>query len=199
MSIKFQVAHWMDCCLSISVASTEFRLRKAQALAHCGEFHEGEQLANRVVSLDGRNAEALFLQGLCYYYQDKLDMAMQNFQKVLMYAPDLEKAKVAYRKCKLLRQTKEDGNELFRQGRYEEARAKYTEALAVDPLNKALSAKLYFNRAITNSKLEQLEEIIYDCTKALELAPKYLKALLRYFFISGIFCRLEYSISILKL
>jgi len=169
----------MDRCIAIATACTHFRLLKAEALAYLGRFQEGEELANDVLSRDKGNVEAIFVRGLCLYYQDNMDKAQQHFQTVLRYAPDLQKAKDVYKRCKQLRQLKEDGNDKFRRGQYAEALAKYSEALQVDPLNKSTNAKIHFNRATVYSKLNQLSDTVADCTKALELEPEYQKALLR--------------------
>ena len=42
---------------------------------------------------------------------------------------------------------KEKGNDAFRKGRYNEAFDLYTEALAIDPVNKKTNAKLHSNRS----------------------------------------------------
>ena len=52
-----------------------------------------------------------------------------------------------FQKAKLLEATKSKGNDAYRRGNYTEAHKLYTEALAVDPFNKATNAKLYSNRA----------------------------------------------------
>lgn len=49
---------------------------------------------------------------------------------------------------------KEEGNEAFKRGNFQEAFTLYTEALAIDPINKHTNAKLYFNRATVGSKVE---------------------------------------------
>jgi DnaJ homolog subfamily C member 7 len=172
----------MDRCMSISVACFHFRLRKAEALAYLGRFQESEELANDVLSRDKSNVEAIYVRGLCLYYQDNMEKALQHFTTVLRLAPDMQKAKDVYKRCKLLRATKEDGNDKFRRGQFNEALAKYTEALAVDPLNKSTNAKIYFNRATVYSRLCKYAETVADCTKALELEPEYQKALLRFVF-----------------
>lgn len=169
----------MDRCMAISIACFNYRLRKAEALAQLGRFQEGEELANDVLSRDKSNVEAIYVRGLCLYYQDNMEKAQQHFTTVLRLAPDMQKAKDVYKKCKLLRSTKDDGNDKFRRGQYNEALAKYSEALAVDPLNKSTNAKIYFNRATVYSKLGKFAETVADCTKALELEPEYQKALLR--------------------
>ena len=51
---------------------------------------------------------------------------------------------------------KQEGNEFFSQGKYQEAYDIYTEALTIDPRNKSTNAKLYYNRAVVGSKVMKL-------------------------------------------
>ncbi len=48
---------------------------------------------------------------------------------------------------------KEDGNAAFKSSNWSQAHELYTEALAIDPCNKATNAKLYFNRATVAAKV----------------------------------------------
>lgn len=51
--------------------------------------------------------------------------------------------------------------------------------MQIDPLNKLVNTKLFFNKATVCSKLEKLEEAVINCTKALEIDSNYVKALMR--------------------
>ncbi|KAH3787028.1 tetratricopeptide repeat protein 1-like isoform X2 [Dreissena polymorpha] len=75
---------------------------------------------------------------------------------------------------------KEEGNELFRTGSYKSAIIAYSRALRACPLKFARDrAILYSNKAACKMRLEMYEECIRDCTKAIELHPHYLKAVMR--------------------
>lgn len=54
---------------------------------------------------------------------------------------------------KRLRKAKEEGNEAFKKGKYEEACSSYTEALEIDPDNKYINSKIYCNRATSQAKV----------------------------------------------
>ncbi|KAL9707389.1 hypothetical protein quinque_010907 [Culex quinquefasciatus] len=82
-------------------------------------------------------------------------------------------------KAKQLKERKEKGNEMFKGGKFREAHAVYSEALALDPLNKDINSKLYYNRALVNSRLGNIRDAITDCTCALEINDKYMKPLLQ--------------------
>jgi DnaJ homolog subfamily C member 7 len=132
-----------------------------------------------MVMKDQMNSDALYVRGMCLYYLDNTEKAFQHFQRVLQYSPDHEKAKNFYRKAKQLISKKEEGNQAFKSGKWQEAYDIYSQALAIDPNNKSINATLYYNRATTASKLNDLKKSIEDCTSAIELDDKYLKAYFR--------------------
>ena len=70
-------------------------------------------------------------------------------------APDHQKAKDAYKKAKLLKQKKDEGNAVFKSAKWSEAYDLYSEALQIDPCNRKTNAKLYFNRAIVAAKVRR--------------------------------------------
>ena len=47
--------------------------------------------------MDGMCADAMYVRGLCLYYQDNMEKAFQHFQQVLRLAPDHSKARDVYR------------------------------------------------------------------------------------------------------
>ncbi|XP_076179884.1 tetratricopeptide repeat domain 1 [Ptiloglossa arizonensis] len=75
---------------------------------------------------------------------------------------------------------KNEGNKLFKNGEYTEAISIYTQGIQTCPLcySKERSI-LYANRAAAKSKYLDKESAISDCTKAIELNPSYVKALVR--------------------
>jgi len=54
-------------------------------------------VANELLRQDSTNVEAIFVRGLCLYYEDNLDKAFTHFQQVLRLAPDHERAKDAFK------------------------------------------------------------------------------------------------------
>eukprot|EP01018_Ginkgo_biloba_P007648 Gb_03301 [translate_table: standard] len=77
---------------------------------------------------------------------------------------------------------KAEGNRLYAAEQYEEALAQYASALEVAPddvIANDMRSMCYANRAICFSKLNKYEQTVKESTKALELNPTYIKALIR--------------------
>ncbi|XP_062074567.1 uncharacterized protein LOC133778602 [Humulus lupulus] len=75
-----------------------------------------------------------------------------------------------------------EGNQLYSNGQFEEALSKYELALQLAPemtSSVEIRSTCHSNRAICYLKLGKYEETVKECTKALELNPSYIKALLR--------------------
>ncbi|NXN95518.1 TOM34 protein, partial [Rhinopomastus cyanomelas] len=72
------------------------------------------------------------------------------------------------------RTLKEEGNELVKKGHHKKAVEKYSESLK---LNQECAT--YTNRALCYLALKQYKEVAQDCTEALRLDPKNVKALYR--------------------
>lgn len=75
---------------------------------------------------------------------------------------------------------KNEGNNHFKIGKYDEAIAQYNNAIEACPKeNTEELAILYQNRAAAYEQLNKYSSVKADCSKALELNPKYAKALIR--------------------
>ncbi|XP_069060849.1 mitochondrial import receptor subunit TOM70 isoform X2 [Pleurodeles waltl] len=75
---------------------------------------------------------------------------------------------------------KNKGNKYFKAGKYEQAIQCYTEAIGLCPSEKKVDLSTFYqNRAAAYEQLQKWEDVIQDCTKAVELNPRYVKALFR--------------------
>lgn len=77
---------------------------------------------------------------------------------------------------------KTEGNKLFAAGQFGDALSQYEIALQIAAEMESaedICSACYSNRAVCFLKLGKYEETIKECTKALDLNPSYLKALLR--------------------
>ncbi|CAF97335.1 unnamed protein product, partial [Tetraodon nigroviridis] len=75
---------------------------------------------------------------------------------------------------------KERGNSLFKDGKWLEAEQSYKDALGLCPVCFSKErAVLFSNRAAARLHLDLKDQAIADCTRAIELNPEYVRALLR--------------------
>merc|ERR1719229_1702365 len=169
----------LDKALEVANYSTTIKTSRAECLAFLGRYAEASETANSVLQIENMNADAIYVRGLCLYYEDNVDRAFSHFTQVLRFAPDHKRAKEIYKKAKSLKSKKEEGNTAFKAGNLDEAYKLYSEALLIDPCNRSTNAKLHFNRATVAAKQKKTGECLTDCDKALELDSGYTKALLR--------------------
>lgn len=47
--------------------------------------------------MDNMSADAIYVRGLCLYYEDNVERAFSHFTQVLRFAPDHAKAKVIFK------------------------------------------------------------------------------------------------------
>uniref|UniRef100_A0A8C7Y9Q7 DnaJ homolog subfamily C member 7 n=1 Tax=Oryzias sinensis TaxID=183150 RepID=A0A8C7Y9Q7_9TELE len=149
-----KVVYCMDRAIALAPTCQRFKILKAECLALLGRYPEAQSVASDILRMDATNADALYVRGLCLYYEDCIDKAVQFFVQALRMAPDHEKARLACRNAKALKAKKEEGNQVFKNCSYDAAYQLYTEALAIDPNNIKTNAKLYCNRATAGAKVK---------------------------------------------
>lgn len=75
---------------------------------------------------------------------------------------------------------KSEGNDKFKIGKFDEAITLYDEAIAICPKEKVTDlSQFYQNRAAAYEQLKKWSSVMEDCTSALKLNSKYIKALCR--------------------
>jgi DnaJ family protein C protein 7 len=104
------------------------------------------------------------------------DKAIQHFRSALECDPEFKTAIKYLRMVQKLERTKEEGNALFKTGKYQEAINVYSQALQIDPSNRVTNSKILQNRALCYIKVKDYKPAIADSTRALELDPSYTKA-----------------------
>ena len=85
-------------------------------------------------------------------YNGNTDLGRKHFMEALRLNPDYVDAQRMIKKIKSLENQKNEASDLFKEGKLEEAYAKFTECLNIDPLNAPYNATIYMNRAIVLNK-----------------------------------------------
>ncbi|KAM9192522.1 LOW QUALITY PROTEIN: dnaJ homolog subfamily C member 7-like [Dugong dugon] len=101
------VVFCMDRAREFAPACHRFKILKAECLAMLGRYPEAQSVAGDILRMDSTNADALYVRGLCLYYEDCIKKAVQFFVQALKMAPDHDKAYVACRNAKALKAKKE--------------------------------------------------------------------------------------------
>merc|ERR1711892_808643 len=96
----------LDKALEVATHSSTIKTSRAECLAFLGRYTEASEAANSVLQFDNVNADAIYVRGLCLYYEDNVDRAFSHFTQVLRFAPDHIKAKEIYKKAKSLKTKK---------------------------------------------------------------------------------------------
>lgn len=122
----------------------------------------------------GSNTEKTVDESQPEYIHDEIDEHLLAEKEKSMTPEELEANKEKADNMKL------EANALFKNNQAEEAIDLYTEALKICPLKASKErAVLFGNRAAAKIKLDSKKTAIDDCSKAIELWPEYVRALLR--------------------
>lgn len=140
----------------MSPETTVYKIVKAEALVHQQKYQEAQSLISDVLRLESMNPEAIYVRGMTFYHLDNLDKAAEHFKQTLKLNPDHSKASSMFKKLRLLKSKKEEGNQAFQSGRLDESIKLYTEALHIDDSNGLTNAKLHYNRCLAFSKVALL-------------------------------------------
>lgn len=66
-------------------------------------------MAVSCMKFDASSADAIYVRGLCLYYNDNIDKGLTHFQRALALDPDHKNARVMRVKAKSLKEKKEEG------------------------------------------------------------------------------------------
>ncbi|KAK5109160.1 hypothetical protein LTR62_007245 [Meristemomyces frigidus] len=166
--------------LGIAVsAPRKWKLLRGEAYLKMGNVNSlgsAQNLAMDLLRTNSADPEALVLRGRALYTQGENDKAIQHFRQALNCDPDFKDAVKYLRMVQKLDRMKDEGNNHFKAGRYQQAVEIYGNALEVDPTNRGTNSKILNNRAMCYSKLKKWQEARDDCDRAIALDPSYTKA-----------------------
>ncbi|XP_055296760.1 dnaJ homolog subfamily C member 7-like [Sitodiplosis mosellana] len=126
------------------------------------------------------NPCTLFTRGLYLYHKTDVDLdeCLKHFKQAFTLDSDFDKERSIWQQVNRLKEMRETGNKLFKEGHFRKAHEKYTEALQINPLSEDIKSKILFNRALMSSKLGKIRDAIADCSSSLRINRTYLKAIL---------------------
>lgn len=168
---------------------------KCDVLLRFDRFDDAAKISGDFLRDDDQNVPLLVIRARALAETGQLDQAIKHYQKALQLDPDNAKLQKMFKFVRAIERAKLEGNDQFAKRRFTEASAAYTVALEkcdeaaeyFKTLDSSSAAKalrqnrapLYANRAACELELRQYDAATDDCTKALELTPDYVKAMIR--------------------
>jgi DnaJ family protein C protein 7 len=113
---------------------------------------------------------------LTLYYDGKYEKAKKLVQDMMKRMTDHNKFESLYKILSVIETEKEKANEVFKNGKYEEAIELYTKLLELDPDNRNFNATIVANRALCYQKLNKEMDALKDINRAICLNERYWKA-----------------------
>ncbi|KAJ7272532.1 hypothetical protein B0H12DRAFT_583920 [Mycena haematopus] len=162
---------------------TEWRLWRVELELARGNLDGANTAANDALRLNPNSPDVLTSRGLVLFLSGRLPQALQHAQSALRGDPGHEPAQRLRKRVKDVERLKEEGNTVFKMGRFDEAIEKYTEALErvgeaeEEGKGGQIRATLLSNRATALLKLDRHEDALRDTDASLELIPTSFKAL----------------------
>lgn len=167
-----------------------FFTNRSNAYFMMKKYDKSERDARKAVGNNSKWEKGHYRLGMALMAQDKCKEALEAFKTACDLKPDnaaFEKARTDCR-AKMMKDMssaeilKQDGNECFKKGQIEQAVEIYGKAISSckdTDKDKNIKKDCLANRAACYRQLYRPEECIADCTQALEIDPKHVKALIR--------------------
>lgn len=137
---------------------------------------KAQDIAIGMLRENSQDPDALMIRARAYYGMGETEQALKLLKMCLGLDPDMKQAIKLLRTVQKLVRTKEEGNAAFKAKDYRKAIDLWSQAVAVDPSNKDMNAKILQNRAQAHINLKEYDNAVNDCNEALRLDPSYIKA-----------------------
>ena len=185
-----QVLRQMELILKTCSSWKDAIFCKAKALFYLQNTQEAYALTTTLVRMGGIDTNELVqLRANILFEMGNIDDSIKHLRQILNGDPDNKKAFTMLKFLKSLGKKKSEADTAYTSKQYEKAIEFYTEAIQMFQLNVNVNqtkissttyiAKLHFNRASSHANLRHHEQVIQDCSYAIQLDDKYLKAYIR--------------------
>lgn len=153
----------------------ERRYEMNSAFAGGASYEKCAKVLNRLAGVYLKQGK--FVEAIATYNKSLTEDNNRNTRNLLREAQDAQEKneRDAYLNPELAEKHREQGNQLFKDNKFADAKLQYDEAIKRNPKD----AKLYSNRAATLTKLLAYPDALRDLDECLKLDPKFVKAFSR--------------------
>jgi len=165
-----------------------FFTNRSLAYFKMDKFDKSLRDAKKACTKDPTWHKAFYRAGCALMSLGQHKEASDYFKKAEAIKPDMDAYRQAALQARgammdgmsLADQLKQEGNECFSTGKCEQAVIKYSDAIAACKKGEDdLKCTIYANRAACNRQLYLHDKVVEDCTEALRINDKHVKALIR--------------------
>ena len=176
-----QALRQIEIVIAACPEMNEAGLIKVEALINLQRSEEAYALSTKLLRKGmSQNSTLLLLRARCLFNMGNLDDSLKHLRQILAGDPDNKPAFKLLKELRSLSKKKEEADTAYKSRNFEGARDCYSEALELCPADAtAYKAKLHFNRGSANAALRNHEEVVKDCSSAIELDDEYVKAYMR--------------------
>ena len=162
-----------ECRCSIS-----YICLKIECLLKAYMFDEANKYSADLMKTEefGNHPRLLCWRGKVLYYNGNEVLGKKHFQQALNFDPDLTECQKSIKQMKKSAAMKEEAAAVFKEGKLEEAIAKFEECLALDEQNAQYNSTILLNIAIAQVRLKKNDLAMTALNKAIKYNPRYAKA-----------------------
>ncbi|KAI9909127.1 hypothetical protein PsorP6_015172 [Peronosclerospora sorghi] len=113
------------------------------------------------------------------HYQNQVEDAVAILNALEQVAPCSSDVIQLKRQWQTMERLRQEGNQRFQDGKYQDAVRFYSEAVQLDPQHEDYCAIIYSNRSAAQMGLGRYHTAMLDCNEALRRKPTFARALLR--------------------
>lgn len=125
------------------------------------------------------DSELLGLRAQCLFNMGEIENALKHLQQAVRGDPDNTSIRTQYRLVRDIEESKNRGDEYFKQGNFVEANNSWSHCISITKDSPLFQSKLFLNRGTSFWKQKKYEDAIKDCTKAIYFNRDYVKAYIR--------------------
>jgi len=169
----------LDCLLEKCSHYRELIVKKIEILCYLGKVQEAIDMVKKYQPEYSSFSDFKWASGLAYVYKGQTDFGLNIWKEGNQADQDYVRFRESVKKWKTCNQLKEEGTELFKQNKYDQALQKYRQAAEVDEYNRTFNAAVYMNIGTCLMKQSKHKEAIREFNKCIEFNPSYGKAYMK--------------------